>query len=30
VLGRCEVGWKEGFRRLIEARFPDAMVRQPG
>jgi UDP-glucuronate 4-epimerase len=22
VLGTCEVGWKEGFRRLIEACFP--------
>lgn len=23
VLGSCEVGWREGFRRLIEARYPD-------
>jgi nucleoside-diphosphate-sugar epimerase len=30
VLGRCEVGWREGFRRLIETKFPDALVRQPG
>jgi nucleoside-diphosphate-sugar epimerase len=26
VLGWCEVGWKEGFRRLIAARFPDARL----
>jgi nucleoside-diphosphate-sugar epimerase len=36
VLGRCEVGWQEGFRRLIAAKFPDAIkspgvaIRQPG
>lgn len=24
VLGRCEVGWQEGFRRLISACFPEA------
>lgn len=23
VLGRCEVGWEEGFRRLISACFPE-------
>jgi len=23
VLGACEVGWQEGFRRLIQASFPD-------
>ena len=23
VLGRCEVGWQEGFRRLLAATFPD-------
>jgi UDP-glucuronate 4-epimerase len=27
VLGRCEVGWQEGFRRLIEAKYPDAVLR---
>jgi UDP-glucuronate 4-epimerase len=23
VLGRCEIGWQEGFRRLLAACFPD-------
>jgi hypothetical protein len=23
VLGRTEVPWRDGFRRMIEARFPD-------
>jgi UDP-glucuronate 4-epimerase len=26
VLGRCEVGWQEGFRRLITACFPDVQT----
>src|SRR5579884_3785660 len=29
VLGRCEVGWQEGFRRLIAACFPAAGT-EPG
>lgn len=28
VLGACEVGWREGFRRLLEARFPERMANQ--
>jgi len=27
VLGSCEVSWKDGFRRLIEARYPDLVKR---
>ena len=27
VLGSCEVPWKDGFRRLIEARYPDLVKR---
>jgi nucleoside-diphosphate-sugar epimerase len=26
VLGRCEVPWREGFRRMLEARAPDRLV----
>lgn len=26
VLGRCDVGWREGFRMLLEARYADRMV----
>ncbi len=26
VLGPCEVGWREGFRRLIEECFPERLV----
>ena len=29
VLGRCEVGWQEGFRRLITACFPDGPPPEP-
>jgi UDP-glucuronate 4-epimerase len=25
VLGHCEVGWREGFRRLVEQCFPDRL-----
>ncbi|MBO0729282.1 MAG: NAD(P)-dependent oxidoreductase [Acidimicrobiaceae bacterium] len=25
ILGKCEVGWREGFRRLLAATFPDRM-----
>jgi UDP-glucuronate 4-epimerase len=28
VLGTCEVGWQEGFRRLVEECFPDQIVGQ--
>ena len=27
VLGRTEVPWHEGMRRMVEARHPDALVR---
>jgi UDP-glucuronate 4-epimerase len=27
VLGPCEISWKDGFRRLLEARYPDLMKR---
>jgi len=27
VLGPCEVSWRDGFRRLIEARYPDLVKR---
>jgi nucleoside-diphosphate-sugar epimerase len=27
VLGRCEVSWKEGFHRLLKARYPDLVER---
>jgi nucleoside-diphosphate-sugar epimerase len=27
VLGRCQVGWRDGFRRLLEARYPDVVLR---
>lgn len=30
VLGACEVGWQEGFRRLIQACFPDGQHQQKG
>ncbi len=30
VLGRAEVGWKEGFRRLLESQFPDRTLNVPG
>jgi UDP-glucuronate 4-epimerase len=26
VLGRCEVGWQDGFRRLVEECFPDRLA----
>ncbi len=26
VLGRCEVGWKEGFRMLVAHRYPDRVL----
>lgn len=26
VLGRCEVPWRDGFRRMLEARVPDRLV----
>ena len=26
VLGRCEVPWRDGFRRMLEARCPDRLV----
>lgn len=29
VLGYPEVGWKEGFRRLLEAQFPDQILNSP-
>jgi UDP-glucuronate 4-epimerase len=28
ILGRCEVGWREGFRRLISNRYPDIKLRE--
>ncbi len=28
VLGPCEVGWREGFKRLLEACFPERMTSQ--
>jgi nucleoside-diphosphate-sugar epimerase len=28
LTGPCRVGWREGFRRIVEARFPDRLVRQ--
>ena len=30
VLGPCEVGWKEGFRRLLQAKFPDRVLQDAG
>jgi len=27
VLGRCEVPWRDGFRRMLEARCPERLVR---
>lgn len=27
VLGRAEVGWREGFRRLLESQFPDRVLK---
>jgi nucleoside-diphosphate-sugar epimerase len=29
VLGTCEVGWQEGFRRLVEQCFPDRFTSNP-
>lgn len=29
VLGPCEVGWREGFRRLVEQCFPDRIASRP-
>ncbi|MBW0016201.1 MAG: NAD(P)-dependent oxidoreductase [Mycobacterium sp.] len=29
VLGRTKVGWREGFRRMIEARHPEIALAQP-
>lgn len=29
VLGHPKVGWREGFRRLLEAQFPDRVLREP-
>lgn len=29
VLGHCEVGWREGFRRLLEECFPDRIAAAP-
>jgi hypothetical protein len=26
VLGRCEVPWRDGFRRMLEARCPERLV----
>ena len=25
VLGRCEVGWRDGCRRVVEARYPELL-----
>jgi len=30
VLGHCQVGWREGFRRLLEATMPEALAAGPG
>lgn len=30
VLGHPQVGWKEGFRRLLESQFPDRELNVPG
>lgn len=28
VLGECAVGWRDGFRRLVQARYPDSVKTQ--